>query len=381
VRFRGRLEIPGAPFTIPEQDFISSTTTSEITFESYPDNSWPKLLIELELDEPQGKVKSFIVRPSDNTVNGELLRTRVVFSMARADKWLLYTNNAVGVFERRHNLSTALDEQELLYRAKLYRKLKYIEESFGVRFSLPDTISGKEVGRIETIFRGITEGEFITRGGEITTPKILPQSNVDLTKPPFAGPGEFAYTSESPIKLLGKPLSVGPIKVVLKKSELANKRVLEQIRNGWKRPVDLRFIVYDHQILYRFEKFASQPQELLVQELDRFKQGLSGEEPKELVDLICESLVGNVSSDEATHIAMGWTLYHGLPDRYCPQEPNFNEAVGHWRVPIWLVYANGEGGPVGEVVIDNKTGEIIRHTPIEKLRSEGLALAEKILHA
>ena len=118
-----------------------------------------------------------------------------------------------------------------------------------------------------------------------------------------------------------------------------------------------------------------------MRRLNRFKHQLSRYEPDALVDLIDESLQNDVSSEEASQIAVGWTQYNDLPDRYCPQVPELDAATRYWHVPIYLVHSNGEGGPAGEVVIDEKTGVIVSHTPVDELRSKGRALAEQILHA
>jgi hypothetical protein len=174
---------------------------------------------------------------------------------------------------------------------------------------------------------------------------------------------------------------VGSVKVQLEKAETASPGVVDYVRKGLTEPVDVRFEVLDNQITYCFESYAKQPRKQRLQKLIQFKRELAREEPQELVDLIDQSLQGDVTSEEADQIAMGWTLYNDLPDRYCPQEPRFNSDSGHWRVPIYLVYANGEGGPVGEVIIDARTGIIVSHTPIDELRSKGLALAKQILHA
>jgi hypothetical protein len=143
----------------------------------------------------------------------------------------------------------------------------------------------------------------------------------------------------------------------------------------------VRFEVLDNQITHRFERYANLSRNQRTRELEQFKRELALEEPKELVDLVDEPLQGDVSEFEAGQIAMGWTFYTNLPDRYCPQKPEIDQSTGHWRVPIYLVYSNGEGGPVGEIVIDEKTGVIVSHTPIDELRSRGRALAEHILHA
>lgn len=117
------------------------------------------------------------------------------------------------------------------------------------------------------------------------------------------------------------------------------------------------------------------------QRLEEFKQELAREEPQELVDLVTEPIEGKVTSDEAVKIAVGWLYYNRLPDCFCPQEPELDEEVGCWRVPIHLVYTNGAGGWVGDLVVDLETGVITEHPSVEEVRSRGTALAEKIFHA
>ncbi|MEK6406523.1 MAG: hypothetical protein AABN34_06130 [Acidobacteriota bacterium] len=375
-RLRGHLEIPGVAFTIPEQEFSARFTEGGILLESHPEHSWPKILIDLL---PEGDVKNFAIGPSDNTVRGELLRTRVVFFMGAAKTWFFHLNDSILQGQRKTEHRSETDETELLYRAKIYRKLTYLEEYFDLRFLLPATISSEEVQRIETIFRGITEGEFRGRATAMSF-KLLP-SMIDLSKPPFSGIGEFSYEVEAPVKLFDQQVPAGRITVHLEKTELASPRVAEHIRKGSTEPIEVRFEVLDNQVVYRFEDYVRQSRQNLRQQLDQFKQGIALEEPQELVDLVDEPLQSDVSKLEASQIAMGWTFYSNLPDRYCPQDPEIDQSTGHWRVPIWLVYANGEGGHVGDLLIHKKTAVILSHTSIEELRSKAMALAETMLHA
>lgn len=78
-------------------------------------------------------------------------------------------------------------------------------------------------------------------------------------------------------------------------------------------------------------------------------------------------------------IAAGWVQCNRLPDRYCPQEPVLDISANTWRVPIWLGYPNGQGGEVGELWIDAKSGKIVSHTPLEEVRSRGKSLARELL--
>jgi hypothetical protein len=118
------------------------------------------------------------------------------------------------------------------------------------------------------------------------------------------------------------------------------------------------------------------------QSLESLKQELAKNESRELVNLLDETLMADVSDEEAGLIAVGWTQYNNLPDRFCHQAPILAQDATRWRVPIHLLAnTNGIGEPVGELVMDKKTGKIISHTSIEELRRKGMALAEVVVHA
>ncbi|MEW6207934.1 MAG: hypothetical protein AB1631_06175 [Acidobacteriota bacterium] len=385
-----RLMIPQAPFQIPEQNFLIVFNQFGATFENTTAGSWPKIFIEFESDFPLGKfrarelfsrlretrVKTLLIEPSNHTVDAECLYTRLMFSLCKAGEFNLLSTGIGRLLRIEFEAPSESLRQRLLHWAKLSRKLKYIERVFNIKFTLPQECSADEVYKIETIFRGITESEFALRSSDITFVDI-PSSEIDLTRPPFDGIGSFSRIVGSYTELFGKNLDTGPLEIILEKAELADPNVIRQIRSGSTKPMNVRFEVLDNQVVHRFESYARQPHKRLAQRLNRFKQELAREEPPELVDLVTESLQSDVSFDETHQIAVGWQFYNHLPDRFCPQDPEIDPATGHWRVPVWLVYTNGEGGPVGEIMIDRKTGKIISHTSIEEMRSQASSLIDK----
>lgn len=381
--FRGHLEIPGAIF-IPEQEFSVTFKGRTVVLENHPTGSWPKLIIEGETDPSFERLRlknEFTLQLSEETVDGWLRHTQILLLLFKAQRLTIQAAPWGLVLEVEFDRLSEPQETELFQLAKLIRKLKFIQTTFKeIKFLLPSKFTGNDLRRVEILYRGITEGEFRLRAADFTFPRISP-SDIDLTKPPFEGCGQISRRITDSMKLFGERLPVGPITVHLDKAELASPRVVDHIRKGLTEPIDVRFEVLDNQIIYRFETYARSSRKQRLRKLKEFKQELARKEPRALVDLIDESLQNDVSSDEAAQIAMGWTQYNDLPDRYCPQEPELDRDSGYWRVPIYLVYANGEGGPVGELIIDIKTGKIIKETPIEELRSKGLALAKQILHA
>lgn len=328
--------------------------------------------------QPQDGKLEIGLQSFDKAVDSRLVLTRALFRLVRSGRGALVLP---GIDEPREVGVTLSDsgEEKLLYGAKLYRKLKYIERVFNVEFSLPNEISSKEVQSVEKVFRGITEGAFSMRYAKATF-RISPK-DISLSEPPYSSPGHFDAIISEEIALFDQSLRVGPVTVSLDTAQLANPRVMDEVRKGSNEPVLVRFEILDNQMWFRFEDFVEQTREALGERLERFKQELALEDPEELVDLVSEPLAKDVSSSEADQIAVGWTFYNRLSDRFCPQDPEIDRSTGHWRVPIWLVYANGEGGPVGDLLIHKESGVILSHTPMEELHSKAMALADTILHA
>lgn len=382
--FHGMLKIPGAPFVIPEQDFIAKFADDEsITFENRPVSPWPRISIELAIDRTTGnaKVRRFQIRPMENSTDAEIVYTRVQFVLGAIRRCVLQFDDGEEILPFKFDPPTPTDERQLLHRGKIFRKLKYIEQVFNTKFLLPKEISADEVAAIEFIFRAITEGEFITRKQEIILP--LDPSKIDLSNPPFDGPGPLIHRSAVDwLELFSRRLLIGSPVVTLRCAEVASPQTVRQIRQGQPGPIWVRFSILDHQIHYRLENRATKSAKRLQQQkLKFFKQELSKSEPMELANLLDEPLMADVSAEEASLIAVGWTQYNNLPDRYCPQEPELNSSANVWRVPIKFGYPTGQSGEVGELLIDSKTGKVISHTPIEEIRSRGKSLAEKFLHA
>jgi hypothetical protein len=382
-RFRGYLSISDDASDFPAQPFVITSRGAKVLIESRPEGAWPQILIVLSLSSyATPVVEKFLLRPSGNTVEAEILYTRALYTLSKSGSCFLASevtpdNRIVGMgfsFE-------PFEDQvmwNLIHRAKLARKLGFIESTFHLRFTLPDQIVPEQVRRVETLFRGITEGTFVMRGKDITL--LVRAAEVNLSEPPFSGVGPYEQFVGAEESLLDDPrlLGVGPVYFSLNRAVVANQSVLAALGEG--RDQMVRFEVLDNLITYRFEKYAGRDRHKRAkQRLDQFYARLEREEPPELAATLKEPLMSDVVPGEATEIAVGWLEAHDLPDRFSPQEPVLDVERGGWRVPIYLVYAGGEGVPVGELLIDLKTSSIIEEPSPEAMYREGRALAEKIL--
>jgi hypothetical protein len=382
--------------TYPVQQWSAVFTDKGAIFENYPEQFWPKILIEFQSEVslgpsrvqsffsrlPQIRVSQLLIRPSGDTVAAEVLYTRVLLSLDKARRSSL-SDVQVGVLLTLKHEGLADDDRiHFIDRAKLHRKLRFIETVFGTHFILPKEISADDVRIAETVFQGISSGVSEIRGSDITVMGVR-SSEIDLTAPPFTGPGEFRRVvswDKKWVGLFGRKLDVGSVTLVLKTAEIADSSKVEHILENPGQAVDLRFVVYDHQILHRFERYAVGPMRKRLRRLEAFKRQLALEEPRELVELISQPLARSVAQHEAIQIASGWLYLNRLPDRYCPQDPEFDPQARQWGVPIFFVYADGRGSQVGELIIDSETGTVVRHTPVDQLRIGGAAFAEKLVH-
>jgi hypothetical protein len=395
LQLRAVLDIEGVAH--PVQRWSVVFTEKGAIFENYPEESWPKILIEFQSDTPLGppRVQSFfsrlpqikltqlLVRPSNDSVAADVLYTRVLLSLDRARSSSLRDVQAgVVLLSLKHEGLADEDRNDVIGRAKLHRKLRFIETVFGTHFILPEEISADDVRIAETVFQGISSGVSVIRGSDITVIGVA-SSEIDLTAPPFTGPGEFRRVvswEKKWIVLFGRKLDVGPVTLVLKTAEIADSRIVEHILGNPEHAVDLRFVVYDHQILHRFERYAVGPMKKRIRRLETFKRQLALEEPRDLAELVSQPMARSVTSSEAIQIASGWLYLNRLPDRYCPQDPELDPQARQWRVPIFLAYADGTGSQVGELLLDSETGTVLRHTPVDQLRIDGAAFAEKLVH-
>src|SRR5205085_9670579 len=137
---------------------------TKVSFESHPTDSWPQILITLSRSVyAKPMVERFSLRPSNNTVEAEILYTRALYTLSEAMSCSLVSedildNQIVGIPFSHERLQEE-EIRELLYRAKFARKLGFIQRLFNIVLTLPENITADQAQRVDTLFRGITEGE------------------------------------------------------------------------------------------------------------------------------------------------------------------------------------------------------------------------------
>ena len=80
---------------------------------------------------------------------------------------------------------------------------------------------------------------------------------------------------------------------------------------------------------------------------------------------------------EARASAAEWLFDH-LADRFAAGIPEHDSELGLWRIPVWLSYPGLEPlGPIGDLVLDDTTGQVREHTPIDDLKARALKLYQQ----
>lgn len=376
--FQGIFRIDGINVSLPEQIFECEVRDNAGYIQNAQMNHWP--VVRFNFDFSAGPTTGEIeLRPVDRTVEAIVLVTRLRYALNAAGTCRLVEKPSNRVLlDMTVGRLTDQEHRDVLLYAKLSRKLWFLEEFFGARFDCPDQFTTTDLGQLETLFRGVTEGEFSTRSSEKFfnfTPSVD-----QLGSPPFSGPGPIICRfSDLYFGLLGQRLKTGPIAIQIDRAMLANPRDLHHLRSDQPMPEGLRFVVLDSQVKYRFENYTSTPPQEGQKALGRFRSRLLQQEPEELADLLTEPLISDVSAERARQIVTGWLQFYDFPDRYCPQDPILEN--DSWRVPVWITYPDGRGALVQDVFVDLKSGVVSASVSPEEMRNLGKSAAAKLLRA
>lgn len=265
-------------------------------------------------------------------------------------------------------------KKQVFNSAKLYRKLKFIEEFFNTTFNLPNEISWLEVAQVEMLFCGITEGEFSTPAGNSVTIFNYRLTKDDLENISVPRKKKFSFTFTEDLLVLDKFFSVGKIIFELKKSSIANPRILKNYTIGEIVP-NLRLNVFDYQVNHRFEKYLNK--ERLIKnkkKLRQFKAALKEKEPQFLINLLNESLI-EINRKSAVEIIEGLLQYHDFPDRFAVLKPELQN--DRWKISIALTYPEHEPILLTDAFVDVRTGKVEMEMSFDELLKKGRKKAKE----
>ncbi len=375
INFQGQISV--GEFLSPIQQFSLTEKNNYVFIENFPINSLPSIKIVLDKKKSKVEVNDFKVERSDNSVQGELLYTRLFLMLSEIKKCSFDIRN-IGLPPFNFSFAELSEEERtnMLRRAKLARKLRFLELFFKTTFNLPENFDANDLRQIEILFRGITEGEFSIPVDRSITVFNYKTSKEDLQNISVSSKREFSFELNEDLLVLGKLFSVGKMIFKIKKGSIANPRVLINLRKGETIP-ELRLNIFDYQIHHCFEKYKNSERLLKnKQNLERFKNDLRKEESEFLIDLLDESLAQEITDKIAIEIVTGWMQFYDFPDRYTVGEPVLEK--NQWRVPIWLTYPNDKGVWLEDAFVNFRTGNIEISSSAKALREKGKSKAKEI---
>lgn len=375
INFRGQISV--GKFLFPVQKFSLRENERVVFIENFPANSFPKIEIVLEEKNLVYGVKDFKIYPSDSSVQGEILYTRFFLAVADTEKCSL---NFRGIDLVPFNFGfSAVDLEEkkrMLYRAKLFRKLGFIEKVFEkTKFNVPEIITPDEAQQIEILFRGLTEGEFTNPSDSFVTIYNYKITKEDLQDDFLSSKREFSLEFNENFFLLGRFFDVGKIVVKVEKASVVNPRNLRGVKEN-ETIAELRLNVFDSQIRYIFEKYKNTERlSKNRQKLERFKSLLRSEEPEFLTSLLDESLA-EVNDKSAIETLEALLQYHDFPDRFSVLKPELQK--NRWKVPIALTYPEHEPILLTDAFVDVRTGKVEMKISFDALLKKGRKKAKEV---
>jgi hypothetical protein len=88
-------------------------------------------------------------------------------------------------------------------------------------------------------------------------------------------------------------------------------------------------------------------------------------------------ILPKITAFDAQATANGFLLDH-LPDRFCTDEPHFDDNEKLWRLTVVLAYPFiGPVGKVGEIAVSAYEEKVVSHTPFDEMKSRALQIYEQ----
>ncbi len=370
-----------AEFTFGEfffysQKFSFTQKNDYLIFRSQPINSFPTIEIVLKRKNSKVKIEDFKIERSDNSVQGELLYTRIYLLLAELRKVSLNIKTIGLPLDFSFSELGTEVKSYMLFRAKLARKLKFIEDFFNTKFYLPEEFESEEIRKLEILYRGITEGEFSMPFDSSITVYNYKLTEADLFKNSTTQRKEFSFEFNEDFLFLGKSFPVGKMIFKIKKGSIANPRVLKNFSEG-EVISKLNFNVFDYQAYHKFVKYSDSKRLIRNrQKLDRFKANLRKEEPDFLVNLIDDYLSKEIDNQVAIEIVEGLLQYYDFPDRYSVLSPELKKHC--WKVPIALTYPDHKPIILTDAFVNVKTGKVEMEMSFDELLKKGKKKAKEV---
>ena len=376
LSFRAQVRLPESNFRMPFQKFCIRQSHNEVILESESHDDFPT--VRFVINESNDSVVT-VPKPATKSSLSEVLYTGFFLELMRSKSFSLVGEKDEIFFELRNGGYTDEQWDRIEYRSKLFHKVLFIEKMFGIQFEVPENIVWREAMAIETLFRGLTEGEFTFPAGKNFRVPFNTLGTADFDSPPFSAPGAWTYSLPDEVEVVfGLEFQVGKRTITAQRARLGNPRILTEIRAG-NPPSDIRIDILDHSVTCRFEKYLDD--ERLKQnraKLNKFKAFLSTFEPTDLVARLQQPLA-SIPSDVAVEIIQGILQFYDFPDRFGISAPILE--MNRWHSKIGLYYSENEPIWLANVYVDRSSGQVDSDITFEELLSTGRRRAKEVVGA
>lgn len=332
------------------------------------DGKGQKLSFELEVkhDPVTGK-GGFTLHTEKMTAQAGIEQTRFLYLLQESHEMYLVvpeTNELLKI------IPDPLSEDELktlIYRARVFRKLRFLELVLGVEFPIPPVMSNNNIATIDTVFRGITRGNVFSTMDSVTLVREdITVDDIDFILQNADTPVSF----ERIFTLFDIFVPVGTVLGIVMDPKPGNASELstlaDKMRAG-KRVESATIILKScsDQVAFHFRDQLQRMKASRQQALD-FLKTLSESEPEELARQVLFPMTGEVKPLEVAEIAMAHIFLVKNP------ETNLTiNVVGYdvstdpeyWVVQLALIDKNRQEdeGDLALVFVNRYTGMV--HVP------------------
>lgn len=279
------------------------------------DGKGQKLSFELEVKhDPMTGKGGFTLHTEKMTAQAGIEQTRFLYLLQESHEMCLVIPGIDQPVPIVAELLSKDEKKTLIYRARVFRKLRFLEIAFGVEFPIPPVMSNDDIATIDTVIRGITRGNVFSKMHSATLSREnVTAEYIESLLDRIGKPASFDHV----FTLFGVPL-VGPVLGVIMDSTIDNiyelRQIGEEIKAG-KQVESIEIVLgsFSGQVTFYFKKSVDELK-ATINQLVTFVKILVDEEPVELAQQVWFPINGEVSSLEASEIAMAFVFLGKNPE-------------------------------------------------------------------
>lgn len=312
------------------------------------------LILEFNGDFSEGV---FSYQTWETTIDACVVSTRLQYLFCTAKQYYFITSEKEII---QLNLSPISKEELaiILYRAKLHRKLKFIETSLSFKFNnIPAIISSEDISQIDLIMRGMTRGLVFIRSSHLIIHPDTKKIDYKLKD------NDSLIFEQNGINLFGQKVPVGAIRGIIEQAALIDIR-----ENAQTKILEALFSSQNERLNFYFKNFSNQTK-LKQEELKKFIDELLENEPSILANLTAHPIADGISDYEAREISDVWTrnnIDKTLYSEFVSISGTFDKQNNIWQVETALKVEGNQLDLLGiSLKINGATGDVIDSPPID----------------